>query len=264
VRCKICSGETSVTHSALVLKNYQVEYHLCGICDYWATDEPFWLEQAYSEAVSSMDTGTVARNISIHRRLAPTLVSLFGAGPYVDWAGGAGMLVRLMRDSGLDFYWQDAYAENVLAKGLDWERRRDGRNAVAVTAMEVMEHTPDPLTFLRELMDGTGTDTVIFSQELHHGADPGWWYLAPECGQHVSFYSSRTLADLGQRLGLNLHTSRNLHMLTRQALKPGAFRAATRRAELAARLGSVGTMLTKRLPSLTEADAARAAEELAI
>ncbi len=117
MKCRVCSSQTTPTHGGIILKKYNVQYHLCPSCDYWCTDEAFWLDEAYSEAVSSMDTGVVARNLSIHRSLAPALVTLFGTGPYVDWAGGAGLLVRLMRDTGLDFYWQDAYAENVLAKG---------------------------------------------------------------------------------------------------------------------------------------------------
>ena len=258
MKCKVCGGSTTPTHTAAILKRYEVEYHLCTNCQYWFTDDAFWLDEAYSEAVSSMDTGTVSRNLYFHRSLAPTLVSLFGAGPYVDWAGGAGMLVRLMRDTGLDFYWQDAYAENVLAKGLEWDRRRNGRSALAVTAMEVLEHSPDPLPFVQEMLDGGGADTLIFSQELHHGPDPTWWYLAPECGQHISFYSSRTIEEIGRRLGMQLHSARNLHMLTRRDIPKGKFARTLRLSRLAGRL------TTRKLNSLTQTDSDRAALDLSL
>jgi Methyltransferase domain len=258
MKCRVCGGTTTPTHTAVILKRYEVRYHLCANCQYWFMDDAFWLDEAYSEAVSSMDTGTVSRNVYIHRTLAPTLVSLFGAGPYVDWAGGAGMLVRLMRDTGLDFYWQDAYAENILAKGLEWDRRRNGRSALAVTAMEVLEHSPDPLPFIQEMLHGGDTDTLIFSQELHHGPDPSWWYLAPECGQHISFYSDRTLEEIGRQLGMQLHSAGNLHMLTRRDIATGKFARRLRFSRLAGRL------TTRKLSSLTQSDADRAALDLSL
>jgi len=258
MKCRVCSGPTTPSHAGLVLKKYNVQYHLCASCEYWCTDDAFWLDEAYSEAVSSMDTGVVSRNLAIHRSLAPALVTLFGTGPYVDWAGGAGLLVRLMRDTGLDFYWQDAYAENVLAKGLEWERRREGRDALAVSAMEVLEHSPDPLGFIQEMLTGSGAETLIFSQELHHGPDPTWWYLAPECGQHISFYSTRTLEEIARQLGMRLESAENLHLLTRSDLPGGRFARALHPSRLARRriLGGLG--------SLTQTDADRAASDLAL
>jgi len=88
----------------------------------------------------------------------------------------------------------------------------------------VLEHVPDPLAFVTECLEGAGADTLIFSQELHTGPDPDWWYLAPATGQHVSFYSERTLTVIGQQLGMALHTSPRLHMLTRRNLPTGRFR----------------------------------------
>ncbi len=105
-----------------------------------------------------------------------------------------------------------------------------------VTAIEVLEHVPDPVGFVKECLEGAGTDTIIFSQELHSGPDLDWWYLTPATGQHVSFYSRRTLATLGSQLGLTLHTSTRLHMLTRRDLPTGQFARLIRSARLTAPL----------------------------
>lgn len=217
--CKICGGPTRVTHEGRLLGRHLVEYHFCDACEHWFTDEPFWLPEAYSAAISAADTGLVLRNTMVARDLTAVLGSMFGEGPFVDWAGGYGMLVRLMRDSGFDFYWRDAYADNLLARGFEWS---GGRSEV-VTAIEVLEHVTDPVAFIEECLTGAGADTIIFSQELHGGPDPDWWYLTPATGQHVSFYSSRTLATLGGRLGMHLHSSPRLHMLTRRELPRGRF-----------------------------------------
>ncbi len=221
----------TTTHQGVVLGHHVVSYHICSRCDYWCTDEPHWLEEAYSAAISAADTGLVLRNIMVATDLTTVLGGLFPTGPYVDWAGGYGMLVRLMRDAGFDFWWRDPYAENLLARGFAWS----GANSSAVTAIEVLEHVSDPLGFLRESLEGAGTDTVIFSQELHSGPDPEWWYLTPATGQHVSFYSLRTLETIARLLGMTLHTSPRLHMLTTRKIPPNRFRRLVRASSLTER-----------------------------
>ncbi len=69
----------------------------------------------------------------------------------MDWAGGHGLFVRLMRDQGFDFHWQDDYAENILAKPHIFARTQVPVSAV--TAFEVFEHVADPLSFVENIFE---------------------------------------------------------------------------------------------------------------
>jgi len=128
-----------------------------------------------------------------------------------------------MRDRGFDFRWQDAYASNLFAQGLEWTAGDASTEVEAVTCVEVFEHTPDPVAFVDEVLTATGSDSIVFSQQLHSGPDPSWWYLAPETGQHISFYSDETLRRLAARFGLSYHAAGWLHLFTRRDLRAGEF-----------------------------------------
>src|SRR5665647_2372446 len=217
VRCKICGASTRETHSAIILGQYQVRYWYCDACEFWCTDEPHWLAEAYSKAIVDADTGLVSRNLAATRRLTPLLSGIFGnSGTYVDYAGGYGLLVRLMRDIGFDFYWQDAYAQNLFAQAFEFGDRQPTA-VTAVTAVEAFEHLPDPLAFIDEVVQSTGTDTIVFTTELHDASlNTDWWYLTPDLGQHVAFYTRKTLDAIGGQTGMRAYSCHGLHMLTRR------------------------------------------------
>jgi 2-polyprenyl-3-methyl-5-hydroxy-6-metoxy-1,4-benzoquinol methylase len=247
-RCRICGGTARKTGTFELLGHHQVAFFMCESCDFWFTEEPWWLAEAYEVSVNRMDTGSARRSIDVHNRLFPFLSRCFDVkGRYVDWAGGTGLLVRLMRDSGLDFYWQDAYATNTYAGGFEWSPEL--APAAAVTAIEVFEHLPDPLTFVAEVLASTKTDTIILSQELHHGPDPDWWYLARPTGQHIAFYTRRTLVALAEKFGMLVRSAGDLHMLTKRGPSETRFRRELRLAPFTLRIER------RRLKTLTESDA---------
>src|ERR1700739_395090 len=105
------------THNAKVLGRIPVTYRLCRTCEFWFLPDPDWLPEAYSRAISALDTGAVVRNRQVFHSIALPLRFLAANGRVVDWAGGAGLLTRMLRDCGFDAYWQDTYAENVFAQG---------------------------------------------------------------------------------------------------------------------------------------------------
>jgi hypothetical protein len=224
MNCPICQATTTPSFSAKVLGKYDAQYHVCKSCGYLYAINPHWLEEAYSSAIAATDTGLVARNISVASRLASILYGLLGErgqGRYLDAAGGYGMLTRLMRDFGFDFYWTDKYCANLLARGFEYHEQMGPCHAV--TAMEVLEHLTDPVTFVQDVLERSGSDTLIFTTELYEGNPPtpnAWWYYSFPTGQHIGFFQRQTLKALGDRLGLNLASANGIHILSTKKISP--------------------------------------------
>ncbi len=228
IACNICGHDSVHAFNARILHKYSADFFHCVHCGYLRTPDPHWLDEAYSEAIASADTGLVQRNLHLRRRCAPLLYFLFPKkAPFLDQAGGYGMFVRLMRDMGFDFYWEDKYCENLMARGFE---ARPDQDFSAVTAFEVLEHITDPLQFIEETLSSAHSETLIFSTELFEGDAPrpgDWWYYAFETGQHISFFQHRTLEVIADRLGAQLLSDGSLHILSKKGINPMIFKVLT-------------------------------------
>ena len=165
-------------------------------------DSPNWLEEAYSDAIAVTDTGIVARNLG-NIRIVSTVMRANGLANVrgIDIGGGYGLLVRGLRDIGLEFHWSDPYADNLLARGFE----ADGGSYAVATAFEVFEHLPDPLSHLQAARAQFGFETIFFSATCFDPNDipgPDWWYWAFEAGQHISFFSEGCLDYMAEQLGM--------------------------------------------------------------
>jgi hypothetical protein len=213
----------------IVLRKHDVQYFQCGSCGFLQTETPYWLDEAYSSAIVSADTGIMQRNVYLSRMASALLWRLFrGQGRFLDAAGGYGLFTRLMRDIGFDYYWSDPHAQNLVARG--FEGGAGSGPYTAVTAFEVLEHVVDPIGFLSDLMRDMQTRTLLISTELFAGCAPdpeAWWYYAFDTGQHVSFYRHSTLQAIAGKLGLNMYSSRTIHLWTDRRLPALGFRLAT-------------------------------------
>jgi len=211
--------------TAEILHKYMASYHYCSECDHLFVSDPAWLEEAYSGAIVQEDTDIAARNIFTALRLAAINYLVLGDrgnGRYADVAGGHGLLTRLMRDLGFDYYWSDRYAQNLFARGFDYEAQRGA--CLAISAIEVMEHTPNPLEFIQQNLADHQTDTLIFTTEVFaDGAPPApnkWGYYSLNTGQHIAFFSRKGLARLAQRLDMRYYPLGRLHLFSKKSL-PG-------------------------------------------
>lgn len=219
--------------TAKVLGKYLAHYEVCHSCGFLRAQDPHWIEEAYSRAIAAADTGLVGRNFALANKVAGALYWAMGGrgdGRYLDAAGGYGMLTRLMRDMGFDFYWSDKYCENLLAPGFEYREALGPCNAV--TAMEVLEHLTDPVAFVKEKLTSSGATSLLFTTELYQGKPPppeAWGYYTFATGQHIGFFQRRTLETLGAGLGLHFASANGLHILSKTAVNERLLDLATGR-----------------------------------
>lgn len=221
-KCQICNGELEFSFKEKVLCRYDAIFDYCKSCGFLCARNPHWLDEAYSSAIASTDTGLVMRNNAVGRKLASVLFGVLGErgqGRYVDIAGGYGMLTRIMRDYGFDFYWSDKYCDNLMARGFEYLPELGPCHAI--TAVEIMEHLEDPLTFIREALQQTKASTFIFTTELFGRFPPDpekWWYYSFETGQHIAFFQRRTLEVLAKQLGLSFASKGGIHVFSKHPI----------------------------------------------
>jgi len=144
-------------------------------------------------------------------------------GAYLDFAGGYGLLSRRMRDIGFDFYWHDVFTKNILSNGFE---HKEGKQYELITAFEAFEHFENPIMEI-ETMLGFSRN-ILFSTLLHPQPIPKpeqWWYYGLEFGQHISFYSLKTLQYVADKYKLKICSNGvDFHLLTTKTIDPFVFK----------------------------------------
>lgn len=219
MNCRICSSDTKIAFREEVLNKHNVVYFQCNHCGYLFTEEPYWLNEAYESAINISDTGIIFRNTQFSK-ICSVIIDLYfnRNGKFLDYAGGYGLFTRMMRDIGFDFYWIDKYSENLLARGFEYDENQKD-NLEVVTAFEVFEHFVDPVKEFENILHYG--KNIIFSTELLPNPIPkpaDWWYYGFTHGQHVSFYSKKSLMILGKKYGLNFYSMKGIHFFTEKKL----------------------------------------------
>ncbi|MBW8524710.1 class I SAM-dependent methyltransferase [Chryseobacterium chendengshani] len=137
---------------------------------------------------------------------------------FLDFAGGYGLFVRAMRDKGYNFYRQDFYCENLFSKHFDIEDLKES-NFDLVTAFEVFEHLENPLLEIENILKYS--QHLIFSTDIipqTASQIENWVYIAPETGQHIAFYSEKSLNIIAENFGKKYYRKNNIHIFTPKVL----------------------------------------------
>ncbi|MDZ7891007.1 MAG: class I SAM-dependent methyltransferase [Rhodoferax sp.] len=202
--CRLCGNASINSIFGASIFDVNINYFDCAVCSYVQTEQPHWLDRAYESAINNCDTGIMARNLSnIGLVLATLSVLNRASGTVVDCAGGYGILVRLLRDRGVEALWSDPYCENLLAVGFEHTTEK----AELVTAFEAFEHFVDPLLEVEKLF--AVAPNLLISTSLIATPAPlpdKWWYYGLDHGQHIGFFRLQTLQFIAEKF--------NKHMVT--------------------------------------------------
>ena len=212
--CRICASATHEIFKARILNKYDVAYYHCATCGFLQTEEPYWLEDAYKNSINISDTGLVGRNLYLAELTSLIIYFFFNKNAkYLDYAGGYGLFTRRMRDIGFDFYWEDRYSTNLLARGFEYS---DNIGKVElVTSFESFEHFDRPLDEIEKML--SITQNLLFTTDVLPDQVPEpakWHYFALHHGQHISFYSMKTLRHIACKYNLNIYIYESLFLLT--------------------------------------------------
>jgi hypothetical protein len=193
--CRLCLCKSPHVFVRKLL-NYNISYYKCPNCGYLQTEEPFWLEHAYKEEINLTDTGLASRSIhNLGVVLAFILSSEIKKALLLDYSGGYGLLTRLLRDSGVNAFWSDKYCKCLFSRGFE-----DIGNTKydIVTSFEVLEHLHNTKKELNDIFKKG--ENFIFTTCLYHKYIPSdWWYFGLEHGQHIGFYTNRSMQYIAKQ-----------------------------------------------------------------
>lgn len=205
IPCRLCGGETERRFSLRVLDRLDVGYFECRRCHSLQTQPPTWLGDAYGQHLSHLDTGAaqrLLRNLSA----AFTVSKVLGCRNVIDYGGGDGLLCRFLRDYGINCFVQDKHSASPYAQAY---RTPDFDQADLVLAFEVVEHFADPRLDLAGLF-AMRPKALLLSTGLYEQHGPDWWYLSPDTGQHVFFYSRDAIELIAKQYGYAVVIDRDL------------------------------------------------------
>ncbi len=217
--CKICGAVSHAFARPIILNKYEVQYYQCSNCGFIQTEDPYWLPEAYSSTISSTDTALVFRNIKLSHIANNLIFEYFNPqGIFLDYGGGYGLFVRLMRDSGYHFYWHDKYCTNLFAHGFEIDVI-DPENSdllELITCFEVFEHLVEPIKEIEKMLKLS--KNILFGTQLLPENSPkpaDWGYYALNEGQHISIFTRNSLEIIARKFGLNFYSNgSSLHLLT--------------------------------------------------
>lgn len=213
MKCKICNSDTEKFGTKKLLHKHNVNFFKCNSCEFIQTEKPFWLDEAYARPINLSDTGLLARNIYASKITLCLIYFFFNKNSnYLDVAGGYGVFTRLMRDFGLNFFWNDPYTQNLFANTFEDDSQKKYQ---LITSFESFEHFENPIAELEKML--LVSKNIFFSTEIQPPnvkLDDDWFYWGFNHGQHIAFHTYNSLAFLAKSNNLKLYSYKNYHLIT--------------------------------------------------
>jgi glycosyltransferase involved in cell wall biosynthesis len=218
IPCRLCEANSHLKFSNSILGKYDVSYYKCSNCDSLQTEEPYWLDEAYTESKEKFDTGKASRtlyNAFICSEIFKVL-DIKDSDKCLDIGGGTGLFSRLMRDLDFNFFTHDKYSSSEFMQGFKVEKP-ELLKFEAVTIFEVVEHFAYPKDEFNKIF-ASNPNYLLLSTELFNDHGKDWHYLIPDSGQHIFFYSSKALSSICTTYAMHGYTLGTHILLTKNAL----------------------------------------------
>lgn len=213
INCVLCGSKSKKVFEHKIMGKYTAEYYQCPNCALVFVDNPYWLEEAYASAIAMTDTGIIVRNINNIVIVKDLLNHWYSfASTILDYGGGCGIFVRMLRDVGYNAFWFDKYADPILCRGFEW----NGDHVDVLCCFEVFEHYNNPCISISDLMN-ISSDFIVSTELYDDGFNvksKDWWYYQFDSGQHISFYSKLTMDYIAKKYNLNYYNICGLHWFT--------------------------------------------------
>lgn len=219
--CPLCNKNGKKIFKGKILNKFLIQYYQCLNCGLIFTETPYWLDEAYKDSITCVDTGIMSRNIRNMFCANVLIDKIFNKEAlFLDYGGGYGIFTRMMRDIGYNFEWQDKYSPNLFARGF---QNKNKNSIELVTSFELFEHFSTPRRELDNLFNLSNNilfSTLLYDKNLKYKQFSNWWYYVPQTGQHIIFYSERTCKYIAKQYGvMYYHLCDDLHLFTKQNLK---------------------------------------------
>ncbi|MCW7462937.1 class I SAM-dependent methyltransferase [Leptospira limi] len=246
MKCRICNANCQIVYSNMVyLGKYTSSLYHCNQCDFLQLDRVTWLDEAYEESIAITDTGIVSRNLDLSRKVLVLLSALNSKlglnrfiliflrifckgllgrvftrfnGKILDFGGGYGLLVRMLRDFGIDAYWTDPYSKNLFSKGFEGSLEN---TFDCLISFEVLEHLLEPDIHFQSILKEQNPRHYIFSTESYGDKIPqqNWWYFSFLTGQHISFYNQGTFDYIAKKYNYHYYSiNQSFHLFSKEKL----------------------------------------------
>lgn len=229
--CLICSSDTknigtvdfnkscldSDKHKIFSKSKNRIEYCECINCGLVFSPKLCnWSKEEFSKFIYNKDYIKVDPQYKKERaeHFAYFLNSTFGHLPlsHLDYGGGNGVLSNTLKKLGWNSTFCDPFY-NVEIPNKKFE---------LVTAIEVVEHHPNPKLFISEIYEVlSDKGIVVFSTGISdYHADPlNWWYTAPRNG-HVVIYTTKALELLFALKNMKLFAMSDRNLFVAYKNKP--------------------------------------------